>query len=161
MTSARASATETPSHPDMVAAAIAGLAAGAVFAIVLEVDLRATGRNVDDMVVLGPPFMRNLTHARRVGYLLHAANSVALAALYARLEPRLPGPPWMKGVIFASVENVLLYPITRFENLHRAIRDGEVDCYFTWPAFWRSVPRHIAYGAVLGGVYGRVRWVRN
>ena len=66
------------------------------------------------------------------------------------LERRLPGPAWSKGIIFATVENVILYPITLFEDIHPAIRTGQVDRYFTWPAFWQSVPRHIAYGAVLG-----------
>jgi hypothetical protein len=66
------------------------------------------------------------------------------------LERRLPGPAWSKGIIFATVENVILYPITLFEDIHPAIRTGQVDRYFTWPAFWQSVPRHIAYDAVLG-----------
>ena len=68
----------------------------------------------------------------------------------------MPGPAWLKGVIFANVENVILYPITLFEDIHPAIRTGQVDRYFTWPAFWQSVPRHIAYGAVLGVLYERL-----
>jgi hypothetical protein len=69
------------------------------------------------------------------------------------LDRRLSGPAWLKGIIFANVENVILYPITWFEDIHPAIRDGQVDRYFNWPAFWQSVPRHIAFGAVLGVVY--------
>src|SRR5829696_3418070 len=60
------------------------------------------------------------------------------------------GCPGKKGVIFANVENVILYPITLFEDNHPAIRMGQVGRYFNWPAFWQSVPRHIAFGAVLG-----------
>jgi hypothetical protein len=52
---------------------------------------------------------------------------------------------------------VILYPITLFEDIHPAIRTGQVDRYFTWPAFWQSVPRHIAFGAVLGVLYERLR----
>jgi hypothetical protein len=84
-------------------------------------------------------------------------NSVALALLYARLEPRLRGQPWRRGVLFANVENLALYPITVFEDLHPAVRSGEIDRYANWPAFWQSVPRHIAYGAVLGILYDRLR----
>ncbi len=142
---------------DPKAVAVSGLAAGAAFAAVLEADLRLTGRNVDDLMILGSPFVADPTKARAVGGAIHAVNSMALAGLYATLEPRLPGPAWLKGVIFANVENVILYPVTRFEDIHPAIRTGHVDRYYNWAAFWQSVPRHIAFGAVLGMLYDRLR----
>jgi hypothetical protein len=107
---------------------------GAAFVAVLEADLRLTGRNVDDLMILGRPFTEDPTKARAVGMAIHVVNSLALASLYATLEGRLPGPGWVKGVIFANVENVILY----------------------WPAFWQSVPRHIAFGVVLGVLYDRL-----
>lgn len=136
--------------------AAAGLAAGAAFAVVLEADLRLTGNNVDDLIVLGRPFVREREVARGVGLGIHAVNSVGLAAVYGAVRQRLPGPPWLRGVIFSNVENALLYPITVLEDWHPAVRDGQVDRYFTWPSFWQSVPRHIAYGAVLGVLYDRL-----
>jgi hypothetical protein len=116
------------------AVTLSGLAAGAAFVAVLEADLRLTGRNVDDLMILGCPFTEDPTKARAVGMAIHVVNSLALASLYATLEGRLPGPGWVKGVIFANVENVILY----------------------WPAFWQSVPRHIAFGVVLGVLYDRL-----
>ena len=145
---------------DPKAVAISGLAAGAAFVAVLETDLRLTGRNVDDLMILGRPFTEEPAKARALGGAIHAVNSLALASLYGLLERRIPGSAWLKGVIFANVENVILYPITLFEDIHPAIRTGQVDRYFTWPAFWQSVPRHIAYGAVLGVLYDRLRPVR-
>ena len=141
---------------DARAVAISGLAAGAAFVAVLEADLRLTGRNVDDLIVLGRPLVRDPKHARTVGGAIHAVNSLLLAGLYAAVEHRIPGPPWLKGIVFANVENVILYPVTVLEDRHPAIRDGQVDRYFNWPAFWQSVPRHVAYGAVLGSVYNRL-----
>ncbi len=146
---------------DAKAVALSGLAAGAAFLVVLEADLRLTGRNVDDRILLGRPFVADPKHARAVGTAVHAMNSVGLAGLYALTESRLPGPPWLRGVIFANVENVMLYPITRFEDQHPAVRDGQVDRYFNWPAFWQSVPRHVAYGAVLGALYARLHAARQ
>jgi hypothetical protein len=143
--------------PNAKAVAISGLAAGAAFLAILEADLRLTGRNVDDLIVLGRPLVKDPKHARTVGTAVHAVNSLVLASLYATIEHRIPGPPWLKGIIFANVENVILYPITLFEDIHPAIRTGQVDRYFTWPAFWQSVPRHIAFGAVLGVLYDRLR----
>ena len=142
---------------DAKAVVVSGLAAGAAFVAVLEADLRLTGRNVDDLMILGRPFVEDPTKSRAVGGAIHAINSLALASLYAMLERRLTEPAWLKGVIFANVENVILYPITWFEDIHPAIRTGQVDRYFTWPAFWQSVPRHIAFGAVLGVLYERLR----
>lgn len=139
-----------------VAATVSGLVAGVAFLLVLEADLRLTGRNVDDLVILGRPVVKNPAHARRAGVAIHLANSVALAQLYRLLEDRLPGSPLAKGILFANVENTLLYPVTYFEDLHPAVRDGQVDSYFSWPAFWQSVPRHVVYGAVLGGLYARL-----
>lgn len=135
---------------------VSGLAAGAAFALVLEADLRLTGNNVDDLLVLGSPFVADPKNARRLGGAIHAVNSVALAALYGQVRHWLPGPPWLRGVIFANVENLILYPITVLENLHPAVRTGLVDRYRTWPSFWQSVPRHIAYGAVLGILFSRL-----
>lgn len=144
-------------HIDPAAVVAAGLVAGAAFAGVLEADLRLTGRKVDDLIILGRPFVSDPENARMAGGIIHAVNSVGLAAVYALVEPHLPGPPWWKGVLFANVENAMLYPITRFEDHHPAVRDGQVDRYFNWPAFWQSVPRHVAYGAVVGLVYDRFR----
>ncbi|MBA3451415.1 MAG: hypothetical protein H0T18_09415 [Chloroflexia bacterium] len=135
------------------AIAVSGLAAGLAFVVVLAADLRLTGRNVDDLIILGRPLVNNPAHARLAGVAVHAVNSLALAGVYAAVERRIPGPAWWKGIVFANVENVILYPLTRFEDMHPAIRDGQVDRYYTWPAFWQSVPRHIAYGAVLGLVF--------
>ena len=139
-----------------VAATVSGLVAGIAFLAVLESDIRMTGRNVDDLVILGRPFVHDPAQARRVGVAIHLANSVALAQVYRLVENRLPGEPVLKGVIFANLENALLYPLTYLEDLHPAVHDGQVDRYFTWPAFWQSVPRHVVYGAVLGGFYARL-----
>jgi hypothetical protein len=139
-----------------VAATVSGLVAGVAFLLVLEADLRLAGRNVDDLIVLGRPFVRNPENARRIGVAIHLANSVGLAQIYRLVEDRIPGSPWVKGTIFANVENMVLYPVTILEDLHPAVRDAQVDRYFNWPAFWQSVPRHVAYGAVLGSLYARL-----
>ena len=142
-------------NPKVVVAS--GLAAGAAFAVVLEADLRLTGRNVDDLIVLGRPFVKDPNQARIAGSAVHAVNSIAIASLYGLIERQIQGPGWLKGVVFANVENLILYPLTILEDKHPAIRDGQVDRYFNWPAFWQSVPRHVAYGAVLGAVYDRMK----
>lgn len=142
---------------DAQAAAFAGLAAGATFIAVLEADIRLTGRNVDDRILLAGPFVPDPGKAKWVGTGMHFANSLALAGLYAAAEPKLPGPPWWKGVLFFNAENVALYPLLFFSRRHPSLRAGAIDDYWTWPAFLQSIPRHIAFGAVLGLVYDRLK----
>lgn len=143
---------------DPRAATVAGLAAGAAFVAVMEADLRLTGRNVDDRIFLGRPLAPDRPEAAKgIGTLLHVLNSIGFAWLYALLEARLPGPPWAKGVLFFNLENVVLYPLTALDRKHPAVQDGQIAPYFTWPAFLQSIPRHVAYGAVLGVLYDRLR----
>lgn len=143
---------------DLPAAMGAGLAGGIAYLIAMEVDLRLMGNKVDDFKLLGRPFVRNADHARAVGVLIHTLNATNLALAYALLaHDRLDGPPWRRGVIFANVENAILYPLTRLENYHPGVRDGQIDRYWTWTAFLQGIVRHIAYGAVLGPTYARLR----
>jgi hypothetical protein len=89
---------------------------------------------------------------------IHLGNAAALGVVYAFLaESRLSGAPWRRGTLFASLENVVLYPLTALENRHAAVRDGQIDRYWNAEAFVQSMPRHAAYGATLGFLYDRWR----
>lgn len=142
---------------DVPAAALAGLAAGAAFAVAIEAERRLGGRNLDDLILLGRPLASDPAQARPIGLLLHAGASVALALVYATVDDRFPGPPWWRGALFANLENTLLYPLTAFEDLHPAIRDGQLDHYHNLPAYVQTTPRHLLFGAIVGTLYGRLR----
>lgn len=140
------------------AAAIAGLAAGAVYIVTQEIDNRLTGQNNDDLKLLGRMLVKGPEHAKLVGVLPHVVNSANLGIAYAALaHDRLPGPPWFRGALFATVENTVLYPIALLEDKHPGIRNGEIDRYLTLKAYLQSIPRHITYGAVVGTLYERLR----
>ena len=143
---------------DVVAALIAGLAAGATYIVTMEIDNRLSGINEDDLKLLGRPFVADPDRAKPAGIPVHFGNSVALALAYARVaHDRLPGPPWLRGAVFATIENTALYPIAKLEGYHPGVRDGQIDRYWTLPAFLLSIPRHLTYGAVLGTLYDRIR----
>lgn len=131
---------EVQAEIDPLAAAVAGLAGGAAFVAVLEADIRLTGNNVDDLIVLGRPFVRGVGEARKIGLLFHVANSVLLAGLYAKLEPHLPGPPWLKGVIFANVENLMLYPSPYLKTFTRQSRSARSTATSPGPASCSQSP---------------------
>ena len=141
---------------NLPAAVLAGLAGGIAFYLTMLLDLKV-GKNVDDRIFLGRPLVKEPEQAIAAGNVMHAVNSAAFGVVYAMVEDRIPGPPWWKGTLFFNIENVVLYPLTAVGNRHPAIRDGQIDPYWTWPAFLQSIPRHIAYGAVLGIVYDRLR----
>jgi hypothetical protein len=143
---------------DLKAAVISGLAAGAVYVATMEIDNRITKVQADDLKFLGRPFVKNPDKAKLAGIPVHINNSIGLAVAYAALgHDRIPGPPWLRGVIFASVENTVLYPLTILENLHPGIREGQIDRYWSFRAYLQSVPRHVTYGAVVGTVYAALR----
>jgi hypothetical protein len=141
---------------DFPAAIIAGLAGGVAFYITMLLDLKV-GKNVDDRIFLGRPLVKDPEKAKAAGTAMHVVNSAAFGVVYAMVEDRIPGPPWWKGTLFFNIENLVLYPLTAVGKRHPAIADGQIDPYWTWPAFLQSIPRHIAYGAALGIVYDRLR----
>lgn len=143
---------------DIRAAAIAGLAAGAVYIATQEIDNRLTGQNNDDLKLLGRLLVNGPEHAKLAGIPPHVLNSAGLGIAYAAIaHDRLPGPACLRGVLFATVENTLLYPLALLEDKHPGIRRGEIDRYLTLKAYLQSVPRHITFGAVVGPLYQRLR----
>ncbi len=142
---------------DLRAAASAGLVAGGVYALTAEIDNRISGKNLDDLKLLGRPAVRDPKRAKLAGIPIHLLNSVALAIVYAFLRGRLPGGPAVRGMTFATIENTVLYPIAVFEDHHPGVRDGQVDRYFTLQSYLLSIPRHLTYGATLGLLYDRLR----
>lgn len=143
---------------DLRAACIAGAAAGAAYVATMELDIRLTGKKTDDLLLLGSPLAAETTRARLIGGFIHLGNAIALGIAYAALaHDHLPGRPWLRGTIYASLENTLLYPLASLDRFHPAVREGRLDRYWTVGAYLQSVPRHVAYGAVLGSLYERLR----
>ena len=102
---------------------------------------RLTGINEDDLTLLGRPFAADPSFAKLAGVPVHLGNSVALALVYAAVaHNRIPGPPWLRGALFATLEDTMLYPIAMLEQFHPSIRDGQVDRYWTLPAYLLSIP---------------------
>lgn len=136
---------------------VAGVLGGAVYIAEMAIDRRIVGYNTDDLVLLGRPFVHNPIWNRRLGATIHLSNSAVFGLAYAAVQDRLPGPPWLRGVLFANVENVALYPLTRLDRYHPGVREGQIARYWNRTAFLQSIPRHIVFGAVLGEVYARLR----
>ncbi len=139
----------------------AGLAAALAMLGAMALDLRLTGERTNELRLLAGMVPGGRRHWAVVGTLMHLANGAALGALYTRVAPRLPGPGWLRGIIFAEVENAALWPaLLLLERVHPGFRSGEIASYNRPRAALLEVTRHLAYGATLGALLGRPRAAR-
>lgn len=138
--------------------AVAGAVAGVAYLVTAGIDNKLSGRRLYDLLLLARPFVRSRGNANALGTLIHFSNSAALGSLYGVLaEPHLPGPPVVKGLIFVTVEGTVFYPAMKFESHHPAVKAGEIGPYWSWQSYFWNLPRHFAYGAVLGWLYAKLR----
>lgn len=136
-------------------AALAGTAGALAYLAEMAVDLPLFDCPTNDLMLLGRPFTANRRVWPLVGAALHLGNGIALAQLYGLYGRRLPGPPWLRGVLFTLLENVLLWgAVPVFDRVHPAIQTGELPKMNRPEPFVQQLLRHIAYGAALGVVYG-------
>ncbi len=144
-----------PTPHDPGRAALAGALGAAAYLAEMAVDLALIDCPTNDLMLLGRPFSANPRVWPWLGGAIHFGNGVALAQLYGLVGGRLPGPPWLRGIVFTLIENTLLWGLVPlFDRYHPAIRSGELPKMNRPVPFAQQVLRHIAYGAVLGAVYG-------
>lgn len=141
-----------------LAGAVAGVAGGLAYAVVMAIDLRVFRYDADDYLLLGGA-VGCPGSASVIGKGIHLVNSAILGIAFERLAyRRLPWAGTVNGMVFASVENALLYPILAAERHHPLIRSGDLASYWNATAFAQSVGRHLAYGAVAGWT---LDWIMN
>lgn len=144
-----------PAPSDLGRAAGAGLAGSAAYVLAMWMDLRLVRYRFDDFTLLGRPFSRDRRRWRRIGAALHLLNGSLLALPYAALARFLPGPGWVRGLIYGQLENLALWPVMlAVDRYHPARKEGELDRAWSGRAFLVAVLRHAAYGLVLGLLYG-------
>lgn len=134
--------------------AVAGAIGAIAFMLAMAVDLAITRQRTNDLRLLSGmiPGGRRLWPV--VGTLSHITNGVALGALFGRVHHGLPGPAWVRGVIFAQVENLLLWPIIIvLDHIHPGVKRGDLERYNRPGPFFVEVLRHAVFGAVLGAAY--------
>jgi hypothetical protein len=147
---------------DLRAGALAGIPAGIAYLLVEGIDNRLSRRRLHDLQLLARPFVRSPRRANRLGIVIHLINSASLGVLYGVVaEKRLPGPPLVKGLLLVTIENTLLYPALAFERFHPAHKSGDMGSYWSVRSYFWTMPRHVAYGAVLASLFERLRHRRD
>ncbi|HST06494.1 MAG TPA: hypothetical protein VLQ48_17410 [Chloroflexia bacterium] len=137
--------------------AVAGLVAGSAFLGAMWLDNKLSSWQFNDLKLVGQAFTTRSPIWQAQGLAGHFGFSVVMAYLYARVVyPRLPGPGWLRGIMFLQIENAILYPATIVaDKVHAGIRSGQVPPMTNMNIFKGQVVRHIAFGATLGLLLNR------
>ena len=138
-------------------AAVVGLVATVVYSIAMEGDRFLVGNRFNDVRFI-QGLLEGETRSRRgfvLSWVIHLLNGVALAEIYAAVAKRiLPGPDWLKGVLFGEVFIVGAWWLTPLaDKYHPLIKSGEMPSLANWAAFLQNVVRHLVFGLTLGLLY--------
>jgi hypothetical protein len=92
----------------------------------------------------------------------HYGFSVIMASVYLRYaRQRLPGPGWVRGILFLLMENVVLYPLGLItDRTHAGVRARQLAPVTNRKTFCGQLTRHAAFGLVLGLV-GDARYTKR
>lgn len=135
-------------------AALAGMLGSVAFSLEMCLDLRLVRYSFDDFMLLGRPFSPDARLWRPLGAGLHLLNGAVFGMAYAAIRRFLPGPGWLRGIIFAEVLNLLLWPLMLLvDSYHPASREGTMAPAWSRTNYLVNFLRHLAYGSVLGWVY--------
>jgi hypothetical protein len=142
-----------PTPSDTTDAALAGLAAAAVWVAVEPLAQRVFGTgSYSDVRLLGAPVSRR--HWRLAGTAIHLANGAAAGVGFQRLGLR----GWRAGVLLFQAEGLAAWPLmAAVDRWHPDRRSGQ------WPpllrnrrVFAQEAAVHAVFGAVLGRILNRL-----
>lgn len=141
-----------------VPAATAGLAATVVYSVAMETDKYITGNKFDDVEFIQGLLGDTSASSRRASALawgLHFLNGAVLGEVYAAIIRRfLPGPGWLKGMLFGGAFIVAVWPLTPLaDRYHPLIRNGKLPRLANRTALLQNVLRHLVFGLILGLLY--------
>jgi len=137
--------------------ALAGIIGAIAMILAMAIDLALTRRKTNDLRLLAGMVPGGRHAWPVVGTFMHVINGAALGAVFGRIHHGLPGPTWMRGVIFGLVENMLLWPIVVvLDHIHPGIKRGELERFNRPVPFLAELFRHAMFGATLGAAYERL-----
>lgn len=131
---------------------IAGLLASTAYLLEQRIDRRLLPNGYDDLLLWGGLLSRRPRRQRLWGLGVHLLLGTALAPVYAAIAPSFPRlPRWLRGLLFAQLENAVLYPgVPLLNAVHPSVRVGELPSLLTRRYALVEIVRHAVYGAVLG-----------
>ena len=135
--------------------ALAGAVAAAVWAAQQPLDKRLFDSDYDDVELLGKLVTRDDSWPA-VGLALHLQNGALFGAIYSQVRPFIPGPPAMRGLVAAMVENFGMWPLSQVsDRVHPARRDL-APLAGNRRALAQATWRHFVFGFVMGEIERRL-----
>jgi hypothetical protein len=139
---------------DPARAAIAGVVASAAYAVEMYLDIAATGSRFDDVQLVESAICGRTSRVPVLGMAIHLLNGAALGEVYAAVQNLLPGPGWIKGLIFGELFLLAAWPtVPLIDRFHPLIKAGKMPKLTQRTTFAQNVARHTVFGVVLGLLY--------
>ena len=147
-------------HP--ARATLAGVMALGVYTAEMEVDMAITGNRFSDvrfieglLPVGANQSAMGMMNRDILAWVIHLLNGVLLAELYAAVFKRfLPGPDWLKGVMFGEAFIISVWWLTPLaDKYHPLIKSGALPPLANWTSFLQNIVRHFCFGLTLGLLY--------
>ncbi len=131
------------------------VAAGSAFLLTTWLDSTLSRHPYNDLKLVGQMFTTKSPLWQIQGLVGHYSFSAVMLLVYASWAyNRLPGPPWLRGVLFVQIENSLLYPVAPIlDKFHAGVRHAQLPPLLNWKTFFGQMLRHVVYGFVLGALY--------
>ena len=140
--------------------ALAGGVAAGLWAAQQPLDKHIGGSDYDDVELLGKLLTRGPAWPL-AGAALHVANGAIFGAVYAQIRPFLPGPPVVRGLLVAQVENFGLFPLGAVVDRVHPARDELEPLGGNGRALAQATWRHAIFGVVLGLLEARLNAERH
>ncbi len=134
-----------------------GIAAGSAFLAAMWLDNKLSSWRFNDIKLVGQMFTTRTPLWQIQGVAGHYAFSTMMAFVYVRYaRQRLPGPSWLRGILFLMAENTVLYPAGLIvDRIHAGMKSGQLALLLDRKTFFGQITRHVAFGIALGLVCGR------
>ena len=136
---------------DITRGAIAGALAAVVYLGAMKIDIALTRYPSNDLHVIEGLLPRRANRVPWRGFLIHLANGAGLGGLYAFAQRWLPGPAWLRGIIFGEAFILFIWPTTPLlDRVHPLIRRGQLPPFARRIVLLQNLSRHLVFGLVLG-----------
>ena len=144
-----------PGHFQPVRAGLAGALASAAYALEMYADMAVTGSRFDDIQLIEGAIRGRKARIPALGMAIHLVNGAALGEVYAAFaEPYLPGPAWLKGLVFGQLFLLAVWPsVPLVDAYHPLVKAGAMPKLGRPLPFAQNMARHVVFGLVLAISY--------
>lgn len=143
-------------HVDVERALVAGGAAATAFLATTYLDSKLSSHPYNDVKLVGQMLTTKSPFWQLQGVAGHYSFASVMALIYARYAyKRLPGPGWLRGLLFLQIENNSLYVLAPLlDRFHAGKKAGQLPPLMNLKTYMGQALRHVVFGMVLGAVYG-------